>query len=242
MMVSSRYLRFVPLLALAMALAGCGNESATIRYRATAKMVIDGEVREGSAVREMTITETPNSLTGFGLKVRDRGEAIIVDIGEGRSAVYFLRNDRSGTGYRLSGTMQNCFGIESGSSGSGWTKAFEEIPIGESCIIKPEVVARTTPLIVAFRDESVPKSIFEVTPQSLKSVFNVDGYFSEMTFERVPDNTPLTKTIDQRLPWLNDIPFEGSNIRVLEPYDTTVRRRASTVPLAQRVTDYYFRD
>jgi hypothetical protein len=228
-------------LVTALALAGCGSESATIRYRATATMVIDGEVREGSAVREMTITETPNSLTGFGLSIKDRGEAIIVDIGEGRSAIYFLRNDRSGTGYRLSGTMQNCFGIESGSSGSGWTKAFKEIPVGESCVIKPEVVARTMPLVVAFHRESVPKSIFEVTPKSLKGAFNVDGYFREMTFERVPDNTPLTKAIDRRLPWLNDIPFEGSDMRVLAPFDAT-KLLAKDATLPQQVTDYYFRD
>ena len=204
-------------------------------------MVIDGDMREGSAVREMTITETPNSLTGFGLRVTDRGEAIIVDIGEGRSAVYFLRNDRSGSGYRLSGTMQNCFGIESGSSGSGWTKAFEEIPVGQSCVIKPEVVARTAPLIVAFHRESVPASIFEVTPKSLKGAFNVDGYFREMVFERVPDNTPLTKTIDQRLPWLNEIPFEGSNMRVLAPFDAT-KLLAKDATLPQQVSDYFFRD
>ncbi len=234
----------VTLAALALAgamLAGCGNESATIRYRATAKMVIDGDMREGSAVREMTITETPNSLTGFGLRVTDRGEAIIVDIGEGRSAVYFLRNDRSGSGYRLSGTMQNCFGIESGSSGSGWTKAFEEIPVGQSCVIKPEVVARTAPLIVAFHRESVPASIFEVTPKSLKGAFNVDGHFREMVFERVPDNTPLTKAIDQRLPWLNEIPFDGTDIRKLDPHAPRGMARKDAT-LAQRVTDFYFRD
>ncbi|MFZ2101365.1 MAG: hypothetical protein WAU86_12460, partial [Oricola sp.] len=115
-----------------------------------------------------------------------------------------------------------------------------EIPVGQGCVIKPEVVARTMPLIVAFHRESVPRSIFEVTPQSLKGAFNVDGYFREMIFERVPDDTPLTKAIDQRLPWLNEIPFEGSSYRVLDPSGPFGAR--SDARLAQTVTDYYFRD
>jgi hypothetical protein len=97
------------------------------------------------------------------------------------------------------------------------------------------------PLVVAFHRESVPASIFEVTPKSLKGTFNVDGYFREMTFERVPDSTPLTKAIDQRLPWLNDIPFEGSDMRVLAPFDAT-KLLAKDATLPQQVTDYYFRD
>jgi len=240
MMVSSGYPRLVPLLALLAALAGCGNESATIRYRATATMVIDGEVREGSAVREATYTDTPNSLTGFGMRIDDRGEAVMIDIGDGR-ATYFLRNDRSGSGYRIPGAMRLCFGVQIGDSGSGWTKAFDEIAVGQSCTMKAEELKGLKPLLVAFRRESVPASIFEVTPKSLKGAFNVDGYFRDMSFERVPDNTPLTKVIDQRLPWLNDIPFEGSNMRVLAPFDAT-KLLAKDATLPQQVSDMYFRD
>jgi len=229
-------------MALCITLAGCGNESATIRYRATATMVIDGEVREGSAVRETRFTSTPNSLTGFGMAVDDDGEGIVVETGLENHAIYVLLNDRSGSKV-MHFTMMLCFGIDSGLPDYDWVGALQDIPVGKTCTTASESIHKLArPLIVAFRRESVPASIFEVTPQSLKSAFNVDGYFKEITFERVPDNTPLTKAIDQRLPWLNDIPFEGSNLRVLEPYDTTVRRRASTVPLAQRVTDYYFRD
>jgi hypothetical protein len=242
MMVSPPYLRLVPLLALLAALAGCGNESATIRYRATATMVIDGEVREGSAVRETRFTNTPNSLTGFGMAVKDAGEGIVVETGLEDHAIYILLNDRSGSKV-MHFVMMQCFGIDSGLPDYDWIGALRDIPTGETCSIGAESIHKLArPLVVAFRRESVPASIFEVTPKSLKGAFNVDGYFRDMSFERVPDNTPLTKAIDQRLPWLNEIPFEGSSFRVLQPYDTTIRRRASDAPLAQRVTDMYFRD
>jgi hypothetical protein len=224
-------------------LAGCGNESATIRYRATAEVVIDGEVRTGSAVREATFTETPNSLIGFGLSLSDDGEAIVVDTGIPDNAIYVLRNHRSGGGQSLSGVMQSCFKVESDSAGTGWTAAFDKIPVGSRCRIAPgDIHKNVMPLIVAFRSEAVPKSIFEVSPETLKSVFGVEGRFQGMTFEKVSRNIPLTKAVDARLPWLDDIPFDGTTIRVLEPYDTTIRRRRSEVPLSYTVTDYYFRD
>ncbi|KPB01679.1 hypothetical protein [Ahrensia marina] len=219
-------------------LAGCGNESATIRYRATAEVVIDGEVRSGSAVREATYSDTPNSLTGFGMSIADRGEAIIVDIGDGHG-VYILRNDRSGSGSRLAGTMRLCFGVDIGDA--GWTDGFDALPVGQTCRIQPNEMSGIMPLIVAFRSETVPKSIFEVTPKTLKSVFGVEGRFQGMTFEKVSRKTPLTKAVDARLPWLDDIPFEGTTIRGLDPYFPPTMP-ASDATLAQRVGDYYFRD
>ncbi|MCK5750452.1 MAG: hypothetical protein KAH44_29815, partial [Oricola sp.] len=208
-------LKALLLTALCIALAGCGNESATIRYRATAKFIVDGELREGSAVRETTFTETPNSLIGFVMNIDDRGEAAAVDVGSGHG-VYFLRNDRSGSGSVLPETMRQCFGIEIGKSGSGWTREFDNIPVDGTCSLSQSEMEISKPLIVAFLRENVPASIFEATPEALKGAFNIDVRFDGFSFERVPDNTPLTKAIDQRLPWLNDIPFEGSNIRVLQ--------------------------
>lgn len=223
-------------------LAGCGNESATIRYRATAEVVIDGEVRTGSAVRETKFTETPNSLVGFGLSVADDGEAIVVDTGIADNAIYVLRNDRSGSGQRISAVMQDCFKVESDRAGTGWTSAFNELPIGSRCRIgASDIHKKIRPLIVAFRSETVPKSIFEVTPKTLKSVFGVEGRFQGMTFEKVSRNTPLTKAVDARLPWLDDIPFDGTTSRKIDPHAPRgMARRDAT--LAQRVTDYYFRD
>jgi len=224
----------------ALTLAGCGSESATIRYRATATMVIDGEVREGSAVRETRFTSTPNSLTGFGMAVADDGEGIVVETGLEDHAIYVLLNRRSGNKV-MHFVMMQCFGIDSGLPDYDWIGALRDISLGETCSIGAESIHKLArPLVVAFHSESVPASIFEVTPKSLKGAFNVDGYFREMTFERVPDDTPLTKAIDQRLPWLNDIPFEGSSYRVLDPSGPFGAR--SKARLAQTVTDYYFRD
>ena len=221
-------------------LAGCGNESATIRYRATAKMVIDGDVREGSAVHRVKFTDTPHSLTGFGRAVDDDGEGIVIDTGLEDHAVYVLLHDRSGSKVMHFAMMQ-CFGIDSGLPDYDWIGALRGIPLGKTCSIDAETIHKySRPLVVAFHRESVPASIFEVTPKSLKGAFNVDGYFREMVFERVPDNTPLTKAIDQRLPWLNEIPFEGSNYRVLDPSGPFGAR--SDARLGQTVTDYYFRD
>ena len=85
----------IMLLCFSSALAGCGQGSETIRYRATAIFDVGGKTVSGSAVRETSYTDTPNSLTGFGMSVKDNGEAIVVEVGEGSNPIYVLRNSKA---------------------------------------------------------------------------------------------------------------------------------------------------
>ena len=97
------------------------------------------------------------------------------------------------------------------------------------------------PLVVAFRDEMDPKSIFEVTPDSYRDAFGVEGHFIELELERVDERTSMTAGIEKRLPWLNDIPFDG-HVRVLDPFVDWSKLTIAQATLANRVADYYFRD
>jgi hypothetical protein len=227
------------LLLILPALAGCGNESATIRYRATAKVVVDGRLYEGSAVRETSFTDTPHSLTGFGMAVKDDGEAVAVDVGPGRNAVYILLNDRSGS-KEFPFIALRCFKVDSANDPE-WITALRNIPLQQKCALTPSGLDRIMPLVVAFRDEAVPKSIFEVTPESFREAFGVEARFVELELEHVNDGTALDSGIDKRLPWLNQIPFDGTKVRVLDPHAPrgTLAKNAT---LAQRVADYYFKD
>jgi hypothetical protein len=228
------------MLSVFLGLTGCGNESATVRYRATAKVVVDGKLYEGSTVRETGFTETPHSLTGFAMSVTDKGEAIAVDSGGHGSAVYLLLNDDSGSA-EFPHIVLRCFGITEDAAGSGWTAKLKNIPVQQKCTLTPGKFDKIMPLVVSFQDEAVPKSIFEVTPESYREAFGVEARFVELQLERVDDSAQLDGDIDKRLPWLNQIPFGGSHIRVLDPSgNRNVPRDQFT--LAQRATGYYFKD
>lgn len=221
-----------------LALAGCGDECATVRYKVTATVAVAGRLYEGSVVRETRFTSTPNSLTGFAAAVKDVGEALVVDPGEGRSAVFVLLNDREGS-KEFPFIVLRCFGIKSASDPE-WPAALRSIPLGKKCTLSAGGLDRIMPLVVAFRDEMDPKSIFEVTPASYRDAFGVDARFVELTLERADEGTSLDDGIDRRLPWLNRIPFDG-HTRVLGPYDAS-KLAAAQATLANRVTDRYFRD
>lgn len=226
-------------LVVAFVLSGCAGEAATIRYRMTAKVLVAGKIYQGSAVQQVRWTATPHSLTGFGSSVTRMGEAVVIDVGEGRSAVYVLLNNRSGSAVTPY-VAARCFGIE-GDPKRSWAERVDAVPVGRRCTLSPGANADIMPLVVAFKDESVPKSIFELTPQGYRNAFGVDASFGELVLERVDPKTPIEKGIDKRLPWLNQIPFDGL-VRVLDPYFDAGKLAAKDATLANKVADYFFRE
>jgi hypothetical protein len=57
------------------------------------------------------------------------------------------------------------------------------------------------PLVVAFRDEKMPRTIYEVDPK------NMGNYFSGVRFISLDieiTDAPVTEVLKQRLPWLTD--------------------------------------
>lgn len=227
------------LVATGVVLSGCGGETATIRYRMIATVLVAGKVYQDSAVQQVSWTATPHSLTGFGSSVTRMGEAVVIDVGEGRSAVYVLLNNRSGSAVTPY-VAARCFGIE-GDPKRSWAERVDAVPVGRRCTLSPGANADIMPLVVAFKDESVPKSIFELTPQGYHDAFGVDARFGGLVLERVDAKTPIDKGIDQRLPWLNQIPFDGL-VRVLDPYFDAGKLAAKDATLANKVADYFFRE
>ncbi len=230
------FLRLLPVLFL-YALVGCSGESEEIRYRATAGAVVDGKLYEGTVVRKTRFTSTPNSLTGIQASVKDHGDAVRVDVGQDRSAVYLLLNDRGGGG-EFPLIVWECFKIDT-ENNPDWIAELRDVPVGKKCTLTPAGMGHIMPLVVAFRDESSPKSIFEVTRNSYREAFGVEAWFSHLTLERVDDAVPPGIAIDQHLPWLNQIPFEGTNIRSLDPH-IPIGLLARDATLAQSVMDYFF--
>jgi hypothetical protein len=236
-MTQPRLLRWTVLVSTLLLLTACSGETATIRYKATATVSVDGQVYRGFSVRETSITATPNSVTGFALGVRDIGEGIMVDLGSSRNAIYVLRNDKTGSAEFPYLTMR-CFEEPDSAGTDEFVAKLAAAPIGKTCKLTPSQHKTIMPLVVAFRDETVPKSIYEVTKPGFSNSLG-DVRLVSIELERVVADMPLTRTINPRLPWLNQVPFDGSNIRVLDPHFSP-NLAATKQTLANSATDLYF--
>ena len=220
-----------------LALAGCTGDTAAVRYRATAKIAVNGQPFQGSTVRQTSITSTPHSLSGFRLGVSDIGEGIIIDAGAGRT-IYVLLNDFSGS-KRFPYIVMRCF-ENGGPVAPDSVVLLNDVAVGGRCVLTGSRLNAIMPLVVAFHDQAVPKSMYEATKSGFTNPLGAVELLS-IELERVAAETPLTRLLDDQLPWLNDIPFEGSIIRSLDPYFSQ-RTPTADMTLAQRVTDRYFRD
>lgn len=74
---------------LALPLAGCQGETATVRYRVIATVEVEGKPIEASTVMEVRYARVSHSLIGAGGATRLYGEALIFDL-PGNRTFYIL--------------------------------------------------------------------------------------------------------------------------------------------------------
>lgn len=225
----------------AMTLSGCGGAgSSTVRYEVTARMKVGERFVTGSSVREITYTDTPNSLSQFALSTDDRGEGVVIDSGIGGKSIFVLLNDRDGSG-EFPWLVTECFKIKLGGE-RAYIAELNAIPIGQTCEYYDRGKGTSImPLIVAFRDEREPKSIVALGDPGFDEAVGAKTYFMEFTLRRVDPATPLTVAMDRALPWLKDIPFNGSSFPQLDPGEPGVILPSTTSTLAQKVAKHYFK-
>lgn len=223
----------------AFGLVGCGD-SASVRYIATIHMQLDGEIITGSAIRETSYTDQPNSMTGFRFGVSDKGEGIIVDRGPGKNGIFALLNSEGGS-KEYPWILLNCFGIKLGDYKT-YIEELRSIAVGQNCQFNDNTPQRRKlmPLIVAFTDESDPKTIVKVGTNEFDHAVGANATFIEITLQKVDDSTPLTRAMDVRLPWL--VRAKNSKSAVLQPLPDGPIPRKYKITLANRVTKYYFKD
>ncbi len=185
----------------ALPLASCQGESATVRFKVIASATVDGRPVESSSVMEISYSKVTHSLIGAGGTTRLYGEALIFDLG-GKGTVYVLpiqhdpNNDL--TQVYEEGVLTT-FGIKN-SIGSLSNADFETLRRATGR--RPFRYYKTSrlPVIVSFKNEHDPKTIFEIQPGEIGRYFSgvkFTGLDVEITKERI------TSRLRDRLPWLD---------------------------------------
>jgi hypothetical protein len=193
--------QIIALLGLPLPLAGCGGETASVRYRVIATAEVDGERVEGSTVMEVAYTRVTTSLIGAGGATTLYGEALILDLkGKGTVFVIPYTMQKSGSLSQIyEAGILSTLGITN-SIGGLLDKDFERLRTVKGRMPFRLGNPQWFPIFVAFRDEKVPRSIYEVDPKNMAGSFPGVRFISldiEIT------DAPVTEVLKQRLPWLD---------------------------------------
>ena len=199
------------MLCLALAVAGCSltDQTPAYRYRLTVEVDTPDGVKTGSSVIEVD-TEvaggysipTPGRVTN-----RVRGEAVTVDLGEGRVLFALLRSeadiDWAGRGmYRLSPQYAGENALRDGYRNMLRHRPERTVPRHFSRA--DQVNKRSAyPMLVTFGDLDDPTSVEEVDPDDLAATFGEGVSLKRITVQITDD--PVTSGIEQRLGWLGNI-------------------------------------
>ncbi len=188
---------FVFLALAAFALTGCGeeevNRTAKVRFKTILVLKVAGEIREFSSVMQVENTRITKSLMGAGGKGELWGEAVVIDLGK-RGTAYMLaysHDAKKYSGHSYHGSFMQSFGIN---GNLGTLKQINNNPYREE-------FETTYPLIVAFKDEDDPKSIYLVELDDLSPAFGRRVKFQNIFLE-ITDEEITTGELFKHLPWL----------------------------------------
>lgn len=176
-------------------LSACGNyQSVTRRFRAIATFDVDGKTVEASTVMQLTVSRALFSLIGSGGSDSLVGEAIVADL-PGLQTVYVLPSRTKTLQLDIySEEVGRTVGINRGVG--GWQDAdYDRLRTVKGRF--PFTIA--TPAIVAFADETIPRTVYEIDPRNMSlTVSGVRFKGVEIEFT----DAPVTKVLAKRLPWV----------------------------------------
>lgn len=169
--------------------------SHTYRYRMTVEVETPSGTRTGSAVRELTWRPTAQSFTGNRFTTRQRGEAVAVDLPDGRTLFALLDVDGHSTvaaGFGPVSTLE----LEELLDRVVVTREVHTYPARE----RLRASGLDYPPLVRFRDEDDPLTVEIVDPEDLETSFGPGVRLGQVSLQMTDD--PVTEAIVNRLEWL----------------------------------------
>jgi hypothetical protein len=169
-------------------------KTASVRFRVTATVDVDGTAVTGSGIMQQ-MGQTTFSPSGLGPPyfVTETGDAIAIEV-PGRSTIFLVMRQEHIPALALSSLFSNKLprGIASPSSLEGLTYL-------SNLTATAELPRSAFPMIVAFKDQLVPASVYQLSPEDLSPAFGVPSRVTSITVSITRD--AVTGGIEKRLPW-----------------------------------------
>lgn len=163
----------------------------TYRYRMTVEATVDGVVRSGSSVIEVNVEKQPQFGQAPPQVSRCHGEAVFVDLGNGRNVIALLaagpKAEDVNYCYNFVPTL---FGL-----------TFKDEDLAKLADLQGtrEVSASHMPTFVTFGNLADPTSARVVAPDQFQQVFGPDVHFRRVWIEMTDDL--VTRGIEEKLLW-----------------------------------------
>ena len=197
-------------------LAGCTRRSETYRYRLTLSLNTPEGVKTGSVVNEVTHSEVWGPTVGWAYPSRHRGQALFVDMGNGRKPLIALMAFHCNYQERCPGLSSNEELQLSTWTFTGPTSVLANNPqtreeddwtffkaITKWNRLKPhlDLKPQEVPDLITFRDINDPLTVELVDPRHLEDKLGAGVSWNTMTLDVLDDSTPVEFNLETKLPW-----------------------------------------
>lgn len=173
----------------------------TYRLRLTVEVEANGDAKTGSSVIEVEGNRQPNIGGAPPISYRYRGDAVFIDLGDGRCVVTTLGFGANGNGDLLYSLAPNSLHMTT-----------EEIARPTAAGLRADLPQRLIPTMVTFADFADPKTARIVRPDEFEQVFQSTVHFKRAWIEVTAD--PVTRKIETKLPWLAKMKAGGLGSRI----------------------------
>jgi hypothetical protein len=192
--------RCLIVLVLLFALTGCNSSPRKVRYRLTIDVSVDGAIKSGSSVGEITYGFNDGLFKNMGSYFWSgcKCEAVAVDLGS-RGTVfagltYYDKRFRGPS--NLSSLLVDLF--PETKHGGAEPDSIDALARHVGAV---DIAVDYLPILLRFRDLDNLRSVELIDPEHLDATFGSGVKFARATMEIV--NAPLTTGIEKRLPWWN---------------------------------------
>jgi hypothetical protein len=162
------------------------------RYRLTVEVLVDGQVRSGSSVIGVSIDKQPKIGSAPPQLSRAYGDAVSVDLGQGRTLFALLSSGLDGNDINFpQNVVPTVFHV-----------SLDDIEAENSSKLQGSrnIPKEYWPTFATFSDLNDPKTAKLVGPEQFAKVFGPDVRLTNVLIEMTSD--PVTRGIDKKLPWL----------------------------------------
>ncbi len=196
-------------------LAGCDDGAPDYRYRLTVEVETPEGLKTGSSVIEVeqNLGRAGGSPANSQIYRKVRGEAVAVDMPDGRTLFALLRSESDN---EWAETVMDRVSPPSrrGSDGplfDGPLQLKGEVDVPRTYPAYAWLEERSAyPMLVTFGDIDDPTSVEEVDPDDLAATFGEGVVLKRVTVELT--NDPVTTGIEERLVWLSAVGFSRGSL------------------------------
>lgn len=199
------------------------------KYRLTIEVQTPGGVRSASGVMAVYMGKDSGILPGAGGGSNTKGDAIFVDLGDGRNLIATLTHGKNGLYFDgMNNLAMNAF------AAAGQKVPFKEV---SRLTGRVQVYGDLIPVLVTFSNVTDPNTVRVLDPANIEAVFSDGFHLNRVVLDIVPVGLwpldfggplgePVTRGVEKRLPWIAQWKSRGLGDRI----DTYPDRFTVNVP------------